>query len=186
MIYSSSYSSWDIEQKILKFVILGHFLPFYPPKNTKNQNLEEWKNLLDISSFYFICTKNHNHMMYSSWDTEWDRQRFLSFWANLCPLITAPPPLPWNRKKIMISFYTYIHAYHKWISYDTWFLKDKVWQTVTFIILGHFLPFQPLDNPENQNPNIEKETPGDIIILHICTINDNDDVWFLRYGAWQT
>ena len=25
------YSSWDIEQNILKLVILGHFLPFYPP-----------------------------------------------------------------------------------------------------------------------------------------------------------
>ena len=25
------YSSWDEEQNILKLVILGHFLPFYPP-----------------------------------------------------------------------------------------------------------------------------------------------------------
>ena len=28
--------------------------------------------------------------------------------------------------------------------------------------------------------------PGDIIILHLCTTNDNNDVWFLRYGAQQT
>ena len=27
------------------------------------------------------CTKNHNHMRYSSWDMEWDRQNFLSFWT---------------------------------------------------------------------------------------------------------
>ena len=26
---------------------------------------------------------------------------------------------------------------------------------------------------------------GDIIILHICTINDNHDVWLLRYEAPQ-
>ena len=31
-----------------------------------------------------MCTKNHNHMMYGSWDTEWDRQKFLSFWAIFC------------------------------------------------------------------------------------------------------
>ena len=35
-----------------------------------------------------------------------------------------------------------------------------------------FLPFQLPGNLENQNFNIEK-TPGDIITLHICTINDN-------------
>ena len=53
-----------------------------------------------------------------------------------------------------------------------WFLKLKEQQTEIFVLLGHFLPFQPLDNPENQYFKIEK-TPGDIIILHTCTINDN-------------
>ena len=43
------YSSWDIEQNILKLIILGHFLPFYPPKKPQNQNFEKWKNLLKIS-----------------------------------------------------------------------------------------------------------------------------------------
>ena len=34
------YSSWDIEQNILKLVILDHFLPFYPTKNqTKQTNV---------------------------------------------------------------------------------------------------------------------------------------------------
>ena len=46
------YRSQDIEHNILKLVILGHFLPFYPPpppplprKNPKNQNFEKWKKL---------------------------------------------------------------------------------------------------------------------------------------------
>ena len=30
-----------------------------------------------------------------------------------------------------------------------------------------------------------KKIPGHII-LHICTINDNHDICFLRYGAWST
>ena len=41
-------------------------------KPLKNQTFEEVKNLLEISSFY-TCTKNHNHMRYSSWDRKWDR-----------------------------------------------------------------------------------------------------------------
>ena len=47
------------------------------------------------------------------------------------------------------------------------------------VILGHFLPLQSPDNPENQNFKIEK-TPGHII-LHICTINGNH----LIYGSWD-
>ena len=38
-----------------------------------------------------MCTKNDNHMMYGSWNTEWNRQNFWSFWAIFClfsPLTT--------------------------------------------------------------------------------------------------
>ena len=37
------YSSWDIEQNILKLVILGHFLPFYLHKNPKIKILKNEK-----------------------------------------------------------------------------------------------------------------------------------------------
>ena len=37
--------------------------------------------------------------------------------------------------------------------------------------LGHAL--SPLGNLENQNFEDLKKTPGDIIILHMCTTNDN-------------
>ena len=70
--------------------------------------------------------------------------------------------------------------YHKWRSYDTWFLKYKVQQKEIFVILGHFFPFPHPDNPENQNFKLKK-TPPDIIILHICTIND----YHLMYGCWN-
>ena len=41
-----------------------------------------------------MCTKNHNYMMYGSWDTEWDRQSFLLFWAIFCPFTTPFPTSP--------------------------------------------------------------------------------------------
>ena len=34
------------------FVVLDSFLPFYPLHNPKNQNFENWKKTLEISSFY--------------------------------------------------------------------------------------------------------------------------------------
>ena len=51
------YSSWYIEQNKLKLLILGHFLPFHPPENLKNQNFQKWKNLLEILSFYTSVPK---------------------------------------------------------------------------------------------------------------------------------
>ena len=38
------YSSWDIEQNIVKLVILGHFLLFYPLKTPKIKILKNQKN----------------------------------------------------------------------------------------------------------------------------------------------
>ena len=38
------HGSWDMERNGLNFfVILDHFLPFYPPDNPKNQNFEKMK-----------------------------------------------------------------------------------------------------------------------------------------------
>ena len=40
-----------------------------------------------------------------------------------------------------------------------------------FVILDHFLTFYTSNNTENQNFEKMKKTPGDIIILHMCTKN---------------
>ena len=48
-----------------------------------------------------------------------------------------------------------------------------------FIILERFLPFYPHNNPKYQNFEKMKKTPGGIIILHMCTINDNH----MRYSS---
>ena len=39
---------------------------------------------------------------------------------------------------------------------------------------------------ENQNFEKMKKMTGHIIILYMCTINENRDAWFLRNGAQQT
>ena len=58
-----------------------------------------------------------------------------------------------------------------------------MWQIEFFVILEHFLhSYHPI-NPKNQNFERKKKTkpPGDIIILHMCTINDNH----MMYDSWD-
>ena len=42
-----------------------------------------------------------------------------------------------------------------------------------------FLHFDPPNNPENQNSEKMKNIPGDIIILHFCTTNNDH----MMYGS---
>ena len=49
--------------------VLDQLLPFYPTNNLKNQNFEKnEKNPEDI--ILHKCTKNHDHMLYCSWDRQ--------------------------------------------------------------------------------------------------------------------
>ena len=55
-------------------------------------------------------------------------------------------------------------------------MVPDIW-SATHRILCHFGPFfamlPPLNNPENQNFKKLRKTPREIIIFHMCTINDN-------------
>ena len=51
-----SYNVWFLRygsQGTEIFVILGHFLPFYPTNKQQNLNFEKWKKLLETS--FFTC-----------------------------------------------------------------------------------------------------------------------------------
>ena len=47
--------------------------------------------------------------------------------------------------------------------------------------MGYFLPFYPPDIQKNQNFEKIKKTPGDIIILYMCTKNYDQ----IMYGSWD-
>ena len=121
--------SWDKEhdrQNFLSFWTI--FLPFYPPKNPKNQNFEKMKKLPGDIFILHKCKINDNHMIHGSWDTERDGQNFLSFWTIFCPF-TSPTTQKikiWKNEK---NTYRYYHF------------------TELFIILDSLLPFYP-PNPE--------------------------------------
>ena len=64
-------------------------------KTRKIRILKKWKKIAGDIIILHMCTKNHNHMRYSSWDTEWDKF-VLSFWTILCPSPPPPPPTPFH------------------------------------------------------------------------------------------
>ena len=90
----------------------------------------------------------------------------------------------WKIEKPTWRYYHFIHLHHKWQSYDVWFLRNRVRQTEFFIILDCFCPFTHLWSQKikilNQKKK-KKKTPEDIIILYMCTINDNH----LMHGSWD-
>ena len=92
------------------FLILGHFLPFYPINNPKNQNFEIKEKIPGDIIILHVCTKNENHMIHGSLDMECNRI-FMLFWDIFCPftpLITQKIKILKMRKKQMeiSSFYT--------------------------------------------------------------------------------
>ena len=86
-------------------------------------------------------------MMYGSWDIKCKGQRFLPLWAIFCPLTLLTSKF-WNKKN-SCRHYHFTLMYHKWQSYDVWFLRYQAWLISRdirqfFVILGYFLPFYPL------------------------------------------
>ena len=123
-----------------------------------------------------MCTINGNHMMHGSLDMECDRHNCLSFSGIFCSfttLTTQKIKILKKWKKTTLRYHHFTQVYHKWQSYDVWFLRYELQQTKCFVILDHFLPFYHPNNQENQNFEKMKKPSGDIIILNKCTINDN-------------
>ena len=104
------YSSWDMEHKILKLVVLGHFLSFYSLKNPKN--FEKWKNLLEIS-FYTSAPQ-----MTITWCI------VPEIWS-----VTKHKKIKfWKTEKITWRYYHFTIVYQKSWSYAILFLRYGVWQ----------------------------------------------------------
>ena len=120
-------------------------------------------------------TKNHNHMRYSSWDMEWGKE-FFGILVHFLPFFAILP----IRKKpidIIILYMCAINENHMMcVSLDMECNRQNF-----FLILDHFLPFNPTNNPKNQTFWTHKRTPGDIIILHKCTENHDH----MLYCSWD-
>ena len=101
-----------------------------------------------------MYSKNNNHMMHASWDMKYDRHNFLSLWAIFCPFtpLLTPKIKIWNKCKnkpgdiILLDMCT-INEDH--MMYSSWDLRHN--KLSFFLILGHFLPFDPPNNLKNHS-----------------------------------
>ena len=143
-----------------------------------------------------MCTKNHNHMTYGSWDMECHRQKFLSLWTIFClftPLWTQKIKIlkKWKNHLKILLFYKYLlHMTVIWhMVFQIWNATDKI-----FCHFGPFFcPFALLNNPENQNFEKLEKALGAIIISRKCTKNDDHMLycsldmacnWFNYFSFW--
>ena len=175
--------------------VFNHFGPFFALLQ-KIKTFEKWKSKLFTENQNFgkmtkasaeviilhMCTKNHDHIMYASWDMECDRHNchfepFFPFFAPLMPKIKI-----WKKRKkktygdIIILHKCTINDNH--MMYGSWDMECDRHNFFSFWTI--FCPFTPPKNLENHNFEKTKKTPGDIIILHMCTINENH----MMYGSW--
>ena len=108
---------------------------------------------------------------------------FIVIWVIFCPLTL---PITWKIKVLEKYKKPGDIILHLYLTNDDhtmygWILSYGVRQREFFVNLGHFLPFSTTNNFKNQNLVKIKKTPGDIIILKLCTKNDND----MMYGSWD-
>ena len=88
------------------FVNLGHFLPAYPSKSHKNENVQKLKTKKTKKTkkktrrdiILLKCTKNHDHMLYFSWDMVRDGCNFYFHFVLFSCRFTA-----WKKKKNKIK-----------------------------------------------------------------------------------
>ena len=179
------YSSWDIKCERLKLVIMDHFCPFTLPKNPKNQNFENMKKMLEISSFYKSVPET-TIMRYSSWDMELHRQdSFLSLRAIFCrftPVTTwkIKTLRKWKKHLDMSSFYTYVPKIT-----IIWCMLPEIWSTRDKFF--HFGSFFTLYWPQKSKfgKNEENAQIHYYHLTHLYHKWKSYDVCSFRYGMQQ-
>ena len=127
-----------VRQRI--FVILGHFLPFYPLIISKIKILKNWKKTWRYYPFtheYYKCWS------YNAWFLKYKVQQtkllvLLGHYLSFHPLKTWKIQILKNWKK-----HLEILSFYKRQSYDVWFLIYGTWQTKFFVILDYFFTLLP-------------------------------------------
>ena len=182
------------------FVILDHFLHFYPPKNPKNQNFDKMKETTGDIIVLHMCTINDNPMMYGSWDMECGIWHCGVMVITTAQLHSTKPKLrfctgsnpaqgvseirngedlwQWSRLEIRLNAF-------RWSTIPQKQFIIIIIMEITFCHFGQFFGLLPLKNQKNQNFEKMKKPSGDIIILCKCTRKSwSYAILLLRYGMW--
>ena len=139
MIYISS----DNNVKQTQIGNFRSFLPFIPLKIPKIKILKNEKICWRYHHFAHVLQKSQS---YDVWFLRYGvrQTKYFVILGHFLSFYLPPNDLEYqNFEKNPWRYYPflYIPVYHKWRSYDIWFLKYKVQQTEIFDILGCFCPF---------------------------------------------
>ena len=123
-------------------------------------------------------------MMYASWDTEYNQSNFLSFWAifyRFTPLLT-PKIKSWKNLNKTWRYKILLHIYHKQRS---WCMVPEIQgMTKFFAILGLW------PSKQTEKAKFWKNEKNTWRYYHFTLAyqkwQSSNNVWFLRYGTWQT
>ena len=175
------------------FFILCHFLPSHPLTNWKTKTLKKMKKASRDVIILHICTKNHNHMMYASWDMKCTRHNFLSFCTICCPFL----PLTtwkikilkkWEKKLEISSFYNCVPQIT-----IIWCIVPKLWSMADriFCHLGQLFILLPLWQPKKsyRYPHFTqsvKKKKNDNHMLHCCWDTTHDIIFIFHFGLLFT
>ena len=132
-------------------------------------------------------TKNHTDMMYASWDMECHRHNFLSFWVIFCPFtpLLMPKIKMWKKYlKIqeILSFYKMCTMNEDHMMYD--FRDIRCNKHSFLVILGHFLLFNPPNNPKNQNFEKIKKKNAKLLSFYNC-VTQMTIIWCMVPETWS-
>ena len=176
---------WSVAD--IMFCHFGSFfalIPYYLPRKSNFG-----KNVKKPWTHYPFTYVYNNWRSYDVWFLTYKaRQSFCHFGSSFALWTSEQFKKSkfWKNQYNTWRYYHFTLVYHKWQSYGVWFLRYGAQQTEFFVILDNFLPFYRTYNWKNKNFEKTKTILGDIIILHMCNMNKNHDVWFLRHWAWQT
>ena len=94
---------------------------------------------------------------------------YFSLWAIFCPFapITAQKMKISENEKSTWRYHHFTQVYQK--SWSYWHTVPEIWCVMYVIVTLHFGPFFALLSQNEKKNEKKQKTPGDIIILHMCT-----------------
>ena len=152
---------WCVTDVIVTFDFMLFFAPFTLITAQKMKISKKWKKHVEKKKMpgeiiiLHKCTKNHDHMLYCSWDMVCDGcSYYFSFWASFCPftLLTAQKmkiSKQWKNHLEISSFYTSVPKIMI-ICYTV----SEIWHMTDVILTFHFVlffAFLPHKSPKNGN-----------------------------------
>ena len=167
------------------WITKDYFCPFNPSPQQQGKS-KFWKNEKNAWRYYHFTRVYHKWKSNDVWLLRYEVwQNFLLFWATFCPftpLTTQKIKIlrKWKKQLEILSFYTHVSKIM-----ITCYTIPEIWHMTDIIYISYFGPFSailPPKSPKKQNfKKWKKKTPGDIIILQMCTKNYDH----MMYGSWD-